>query len=56
MSLATLVDCGEASAVDLDDRDMQTLMQALFDIRADVTWIREFLEDEDGEEEEEDDT
>jgi hypothetical protein len=41
--------------VDLDDRDVQTLMRALFDIRTDVRLIRELLEDEDGEEEEEDD-
>jgi hypothetical protein len=40
--------------VDLDDVDVQTLMQALFDIRSDVRTILELLlEDEDGEEEEE---
>jgi hypothetical protein len=44
----------EPQGVDLDDVDVQTLMQALFDIRSDVRTILELLlEDEDGEEEEE---
>jgi hypothetical protein len=39
--------------VDVDERDVQALMQALFDIRADIKRIRELLEDDNGEEEEE---
>ena len=40
--------------MDLEDRDVQTLMQTLFDIRADIRQIFELLlEDDDGEEEEE---
>lgn len=40
--------------MDLEDRDVQTLMQTLFDMRADVRQILELLlEDDDGEEEEE---
>jgi len=39
--------------VDIDERDVQALMQALFDIKSDVQRIRELLEEDDGEEEEE---
>ena len=42
--------------MDVDDRDMQTLMQTLFDMKADIKRILDRLEDDDGEEEEEDDT
>lgn len=41
--------------MDMDDRDVQTLMQALFDIKSDTQTIRTLLEAEYGEEEEEDD-
>jgi hypothetical protein len=41
----------------VDERDVQTLMQALFDIKTDVKTILELMldEEDDGEEEEEDD-
>ena len=39
--------------MDIDERDVQALMQALFDIKSDVQRIRELLEEDDGEEEEE---
>ena len=43
--------------MDFADRDVQTLFQALFDIRSDVKKVIELLlEDEDGEEEEGDDS
>jgi hypothetical protein len=44
------------ATVGVDDRDVQTLMRAVFDIKVDVKRILDLLEDEDGEEAEEDDT
>jgi hypothetical protein len=40
----------------MDDRDMQTVMETLFDIKVDVGRILDILEDENGEEEEEEDS
>jgi hypothetical protein len=41
----------------VDERDLQAIMQALFDIKTDVKTILEvLLEDENGSEEEEDDS
>jgi hypothetical protein len=42
--------------VDFEDRDVQTVMETLFDIHDDVRRILDLLEDENGEEEEEEDT
>jgi hypothetical protein len=46
-----------ATMVAVEERDLQTLMQALFDIKTDVKTILELLldEEDDGEEEETDD-
>jgi hypothetical protein len=51
-----LTGLGKSSDVDFEERDMQTLMESLFDIKADVKRILRLLEEEDGEEEEEEDT
>jgi hypothetical protein len=40
----------------VDDSDVQTVMETLFDIKVDVGRILELLEDEDGEEEQEEDS
>jgi hypothetical protein len=44
-------DFRQPQIVDIDDRDLQTLFEALFDIKDNVEHIRELLEDDDEEEE-----
>jgi hypothetical protein len=44
------------SGVDFEDRDMQTVMETLFDIHAKLIRVLDLLEDDDGEEEEEEDS
>ena len=41
--------------LDVDERDVQTVMSALFGIKADTLKILELLREDDGEEEEEED-
>jgi hypothetical protein len=45
-----------ATILVVNERDVQTVMQALFDIKTDVKKILELLEEVDGEEEEEADS
>jgi hypothetical protein len=41
--------------LDVDERDVQTLMSTLFDIKTDTLKILDLLREDDGEEEEEED-